>query len=125
MSNERLRRLEAAEQYLVNAGDPNGVVNAAEGYACWDYTNDDLYYNTDGATAWQFIGGASGIFATTSVDNVSNPPTDAELDTAFGTPAALGAGFIGILDDNSGDTDVWLCYTSDTSWYYLKGTKAV
>lgn len=66
-----------------------------------------------------------GIKTQVSTDNVSDPPTDAELDTAFGTPATLGEGFIGILDDNSADTDVWLCYTSDTSWFYLQGTKAV
>jgi len=67
----------------------------------------------------------SGINTKTSTDDVTDPPTDAELDSAFGTPAALGAGFIGILDDNSADTDVWMCYTSDTSWYYLQGTKAI
>lgn len=68
---------------------------------------------------------AEGLRTKVSTANVSDPPTDAELDSAFGTPAALGEGFIGILDDNSADTDVWLCYTSDTSWYYLQGTKAV
>jgi len=68
---------------------------------------------------------AAGMRTKVSVDDVSDPPTDAELDSAFGTPAALGAGFVGVLDDNSGDADVYICYTSDTSWYYLKGTKAV
>ncbi len=66
-----------------------------------------------------------GIITMISTDNVSDPPTDAQLDTAFGTPVALGPGFIGILDDNSANLDVWLCYTSDTSWFYLQGTKAV
>ncbi len=66
----------------------------------------------------------AGINTIVSTDDVTDPPTDAELDSAFGTPATLGAGFVGILDDNSADTDVWLCYTSDTSWFYLQGTKA-
>ena len=56
--------------------------------------------------------------------NVSNPPTDAELDTAFGTPAALGSGFIGILDDNSDDTNCYICFTNDSSWWTIAGTKA-
>lgn len=58
-------------------------------------------------------------------DNVADPPLDTQLDTIFGTPAALGAGYIGILDDNSADTDVYICFTNDTSWWYIKGTKAV
>lgn len=68
---------------------------------------------------------ASGVNTIVSTNNTANPPTDAELDTAFGTPASLGEGFIGILDDNSDDTNVYLCATSDSSWYYLALTKAV
>jgi|6_EtaG_2_1085325.scaffolds.fasta_scaffold29266_1 hypothetical protein len=65
-----------------------------------------------------------GLRTKVSVDNINDPPTDEDLDSAFGTPAALGEGFVGILDDNSADTDVYICYTSDTSWFYIKGTKA-
>ena len=54
--SERLRHLEAAEQYLTGGADPNGVVNAAEGTPFWDNVNDNLYYNTDGVTAWRLIG---------------------------------------------------------------------
>ncbi len=60
-----------------------------------------------------------------SISNVSNPPTDAQLDSIFGTPAILGRGFIGTIDDNSSDTDVWIVWTTDASWFYVKGTKAV
>lgn len=70
------------------------------------------------------LNATAGMNTKVSTDNVSDPPTAAELNTAFGTPATLGAGFIGVLDDNSDNTDVWLCYTSDTSWFYLQGTKA-
>jgi len=65
-----------------------------------------------------------GLRTKVSVDSINDPPTDEDLDSAFGTPAALGEGFVGILDDNSADTDVYICYTSDTSWFYIKGTKA-
>lgn len=60
-ANNRLRNLETAEQSLAGSGDPNGVENAAEGMLYWDYTNDTLYANTDGATAWQVIGGGGGV----------------------------------------------------------------
>ena len=58
--SERLRHLEAAEQYLTGGADPNGIVNAAEGTPFWDNVNDELYYNTDGVTTWQIIGGGGG-----------------------------------------------------------------
>ena len=65
--------------------------------------------------------------AAKSVDNVSDPPTDAELDAAFGDPTVVGDGFIGILDDNDAGTDVYICFTTGVAgeWFYIKGTKAV
>ncbi len=59
-----------------------------------------------------------------SEDNVSSPPTDAELDTAFGTAASLPNGFVGLVDDAAGDTTIWLCYVVSDSWYYEQLTKA-
>lgn len=79
----------------------------------WQITKDNIVTMT-----------ANGIRIKQSTANVSNPPTDAELDAEFGTPATLGAGFMATIDDNSGDTDVWFVWTTDTSWFYTKGTKA-
>jgi hypothetical protein len=42
-------------------------------------------------------------------DDVSTPPTDAELDTAFGTPATVGGGFIGVVDDNGAGNNLYVC----------------
>jgi hypothetical protein len=60
-----------------------------------------------------------------SNDDVSNPPTDAELDTAFGTPATVGDAFLGIVDDNAAATNVWLCVAKNSAWWYVALTKAV
>lgn len=60
-----------------------------------------------------------------STDDVSNPPTDAQLDTAFGTPAERGEGFIGIVDDNDVGTTIWLCIVTGSAWWYEQLTKAV
>ena len=49
-----------------------------------------------------------------STANVSAPPTDAELDSAFGTPGAVGAGFLAFLDDNNAHTDVYLVASEQT-----------
>jgi hypothetical protein len=60
----------------------------------------------------------------TSTANVSNPPTGAELDSAFGTPSTVGAGFAVLLDDNGGDANDYLVISNGTSWWYEVLTKA-
>ena len=80
-------------------------VTAAEGAADWNQTDVSK--------------------AVVAKDDVSSPPTDAELDTAFGDPATLGAGFTGLLDDNNAGTAVWLCYVVAGAWWYEALTKAV
>lgn len=67
-------------------------------------------------------GGIKTIQAVTQVNDTT--PTAAELTSAFGSPATLGRGFIGLVDDNDGDTNGYLAFTSDASWYFLKFTKA-
>lgn len=58
-----------------------------------------------------------------SVANVTEAaPTDAQLDAAFGTPAVLGRGFIGTVDDNDGSTASVLCWTTDSAWFHVVGT---
>ena len=47
----------------------------------------------------------------------SNPPTDAELDTEFGTPATVGAGFS--VDLDNGSNNVYRVLSNGTSWFIL------
>ena len=51
--------------------------------------------------------------------------TDAALDAAFGTPAAVGEGFIGIVDDNDAGTAVYLAVSAGGAWWYTLLTKAL
>ena len=65
------------------------------------------------------------ILIRTSTPNTSpSAPTDAELDSAFGTPAAAGAGFLALLDDNSGGANVYLVASDGTNWWHVALTKA-
>jgi len=67
----------------------------------------------------------AGVATIQSTDNVHDTtPTNAELDTAFGTPATVGRGFLGTIDDASGETNAYLCFSSDNEWFFLKFTKA-
>jgi len=60
-----------------------------------------------------------------STANVSSPPTAAELDSAFGQPAALGAGFVGYIDDNGAGATYWHTAVVNGAWAYVQMAKAV
>ena len=55
----------------------------------------------------------------------SNPPTDAQLDSAFGTPANLHNGFVGIGRSTTIENHSFICWVAnDNQWYYEVGTLA-
>lgn len=74
--------------------------------------NGDLWINGDLS-----INGAADL-KLIRITGVSAPPTDAELDSGFGTPATVGAGFIGFADE-------YLVYSDGSNWRHLIGTIAV
>lgn len=57
-------------------------------------------------------------------DDVSAPPTDAELDAAIGTPADVGAGYVALLDDNGAGDAMYLIASDGTNWWHAALTKA-
>jgi len=57
--------------------------------------------------------------------NVSNPPTDAELDSAFGAPATLETGFTAYINDNGAGNDFYQVTADGTNWWISTYTKAV
>ena len=63
-----------------------------------------------------------GIQTKISNANISAPPTDAELDAAFGTPAVVGAGFVAVVDDNGADTASYLVWSTGAAWFHAAGT---
>jgi hypothetical protein len=72
-----------------------------------------------------FLGRADVSSLNYSAANVSNPPTDAELDATFGTPAEVGAGFTAALNDNGTGNNFYFVASDGTNWWYTTGTKAV
>lgn len=68
---------------------------------------------------------AKSVRARVSVANVTDPPTLAEIEAAYGTAAVAGSGFIGILDDNNASANIFIVFTNGTDWFYsAKLTKA-
>ena len=60
-----------------------------------------------------------------NTNNVSNPPTDAELDAIWTSPATVGAGFTAYIDDNNAHNNVYQIMSDGTAWHYFTATKAV
>lgn len=56
--------------------------------------------------------------------NVTNPPTKAELETAFGAVGTVGDGFLALLDDNNANANVYLVGSNGTDFWYVALTKA-
>lgn len=61
---------------------------------------------------------------TVHTDDVSNPPTDAELDAIFGTPAAVGAGFTAYINDAGLGSNFYQIVSDGTNWWIFTGTVA-
>jgi len=60
-----------------------------------------------------------------STADVSDPPTDGELDAEFGEPIDLGEGFTALVDDDGAGAAVWLVMVASGSWWYVELAKAV
>jgi hypothetical protein len=73
----------------------------------------------------RFYCDAGGINTKYSTANVTNPPLKAEITGAFGTPAEVDSGWIGIIDDNGAGTAVYLCVSDGSDWWYESLTKAL
>ena len=69
------------------------------------------------------VSGGSGVLQV-STANISTPPTDAELDSAFGTPATVGTGFHAAVNDNGAGTAVYLVMSDGSNWWFTAMTKA-
>jgi hypothetical protein len=58
-------------------------------------------------------------------NDVSNPPTDAELDAIFGTPATVGANFTAEIDDAGAGNNFYSIKSDGSNWWITTWTKAV
>ncbi len=103
----------------LNSGTPTGApTRLAKG-------TDGQVLTVDASThhvAWKGLPAAQKIQVSTA--DVSNPPTGAELGTALGQPATVGAGYVAILDDAGAGQNVYLAVSDGANWWYQLLTKA-
>lgn len=63
------------------------------------------------------------IFTEVITSDVTNPPTDAELDAIYGTPATVGNGFTGNVKDSNSD-NFYEVKAIGSQWYTIAATLA-
>lgn len=114
-------------QYFVTGGQDwsHGIDNSDSD--AWVLSNSatlgtNTYIKVPTSGIVELINGLRTKLVTT---NVSSPPTDAELDSAFGTPSVVGSGFTGLVNDNGGGTAEYIVWSDGTNWFYVAGTKAL
>lgn len=56
---------------------------------------------------------------------VTDPPTDAELDALYTSPAAVGSGWHKFLNNTNSGGDTYLILSDGSNWYTLQFTLAV
>lgn len=88
-----------------------------------------LYGGQTTIQAWDIFKDAKGLAGGGprigySTNDVSDPPTASELNSAFGTASSLGL-FIGLVNDNNEGTKLWLCASDGTDWWTAAMTKAL
>ena len=105
----------ASATTLIGLGMPAELASA---------TADGVFSGTVTPTG-QVVATAAGIRTKQAINNVGDTtPSAAELTTSFGTPATVGAGFVGIVKDNDADTNCFVVVSNGTSYFYHKFTKA-
>lgn len=70
-------------------------------------------------------GSISGTFKASTADVTALAPTASELTGAFGSPATVGAGFIGVINDAGLGLAGILVWSDGTNWLYTLGVKAL
>lgn len=73
----------------------------------------------------QSLNGINRITLTITSSDVSNPPTDAELDALWTGPGTVGAGWSALLQDSAGTDTLYLVVSDGTFWWTFTGVKAV
>jgi hypothetical protein len=112
------------------------LVDAEEGMIASDADDDKLWHKTGDSVGWDEVlqevnsFDAQPIFYALTLDvtesEVSDPPTDAELDALFGQPSAVGRGWFKFLSDTTSGSDKFYLITSDgTGWRFRALSLAV
>ena len=116
--------------------DPKSALTQAQpGEIASDEDDDKLWLRVGDSLVWDEIlqenesFDAEPVFAALKLDviesDVSDPPTDAELDALFGTPGSVGRGWHKFIKDTSSGGKLYLIVSDLSNWWTFTGTLAV
>jgi len=80
--------------------------------------NEAIHIDSGIVVVDETVKATAGIITVNAVTDVADPPTQANMDTAFGAGAAGNDGMIGIINDADAGTNAWLCVNTHGQWYY-------
>jgi hypothetical protein len=114
---------------IVDSSNVTGTMGYPVYIASNDATMGGVYISTNAAGAALTVAAGTASFAglvtctaglktKVATTDVEDPPTQANMVTAFGAAATAGAGFMGVINDANGGTNVWLCVSDGTNWFY-------
>lgn len=83
--------------------------------------NEALHVDAGAVLVDEILTATGGVITKYAVTDTANPPTQAELVTAFGA-ANQGAGLLGVLNDGGGGANEYLCFSDGTNWWYIAAT---
>jgi len=95
----------------------------ADSYLAFTHSADDTPQITAGGAASK-IGFGVEIQVPVDTTDVSNPPTDAELDAIWTSPATVGAGWWTYLDDDGAGNNFYIITSDGSNWWIFTGAKA-
>ena len=125
------------KNHFRQSGVKSALTSAVAGMIVDDSDDDRLWHRTGDSLTWDEVlqatqsYDAEPIFAALELDvietdAVSDPPTDAELDSLFGeTPAEAGSGWFKFVRDISTADKLYLVMSDGTNWFYQAFTKAI
>lgn len=86
-------------------------------------SNQNLYLGAN-VTVRENLTVAKKLTLPVDTTDISNPPTDSELDSAFGTPDVAGEGATYYINDNGDGDNFYQAVSDGTNWWILTATKA-
>jgi hypothetical protein len=100
---------------------------ASGGYAVYlsatNANNEALYVDDGVVLIDETLKATGGLMTKVAVTDVASPPTQANMDSAFGDSAAGNSGMVALINDNNADTAMWLCASNGANWWYVAMTK--
>jgi hypothetical protein len=103
--------------------DTGNAAAGTAGYAVYisatDATVEALYVDAGKVLVDETVQAIGGILTAYSILDVGDPPTQDNMDNAFGAGSAALNGMLGVINDADGGANAWLCFCAHGQWYYL------